>query len=152
MFEWVVMPFRLKNAGATFQQAMNFIFHELISSCMEVYIDDLVVKSTNFNQYLQDLEQAFTRTSRHQLKMNPAKCAFSLSAGHFLGFLVHHRGIELDNNKAKAIIEARPPRNKKELQSLIGKVNFLRRFIANSAGKLKAFSSLLKLKTSNQFV
>ena len=142
------MPFGLKNAGVTFQRAINFIFHELIGGCMEVYIDNLVVKSTNFNQHLRDLEQAFTKIRRHQLKMNPTKCAF----GHFWGFLVHHRGIKVDSNKAKAILEARPPRNKKELQSLIGKVNFFRRFIANSAGKLKAFTSLLKLRAADQFV
>ncbi|KAM1764144.1 hypothetical protein ACFX11_003422 [Malus domestica] len=83
--------------------------------------------------------------------MNPAKCAFGVSAGNFLGFLVHHRGIEVDENKARAIISAPPPTTKKQLQSLLGKINFLRRFIANSAGKMKAFSTLLKLKDSDTF-
>ncbi|KAM1677541.1 hypothetical protein PS2_037427 [Malus domestica] len=65
--------------------------------------------------------------------MNPAKYAFAVSAGNFLGFLMHHRGIEVDKNKARAIISAPPPTTKKQLQSLLGKINFLRRFIANSA-------------------
>ncbi|CAL8992752.1 unnamed protein product, partial [Prunus brigantina] len=73
------------------------------------------------------------------------------NAGNFLGFLVHQRGIEIDKNKAKSIIEALPPRNKKELQSLLGKINFLRRFISNSAGKIQPFSSLLRLKQEHTF-
>ena len=84
--------------------------------------------------------------------MNPAKCAFRVLAGNFLGFLVHSQGIEVDKNKAKAVLEARSPRNKKELQSLIGKVNFLRRFITNSVGKMKAFSPLLRLKSVEDFI
>ncbi|KAM1966177.1 hypothetical protein ACFX15_046429 [Malus domestica] len=83
--------------------------------------------------------------------MNPAKCVFGVSAGNFLGFLVHHRGIEVDDNKARAIINGPPPTTKKQLQSLLGKINFLRRFIANSAGKMKVFSTLLKLKDSDKF-
>ncbi|KAM2824991.1 hypothetical protein COP1_034841 [Malus domestica] len=88
---------------------------------------------------------------QHNLKTNPAKCAFGVSAGTFLGFLVHHRGIEVDENKARTIINALPLTMKKQLQSLLGKINFLRRFIANSAGKMKAFSTLLKLKDSDKF-
>ncbi|CAL8992893.1 unnamed protein product [Prunus brigantina] len=83
--------------------------------------------------------------------MNPKKCVFGVSAGNFLGFLVHQRGIEIDKNKAKAIIDAPPPKNKKGLQSLLGQINFLRRFIANSAGKVEPFSSLLKLKDEEKF-
>ena len=75
-----------------------------------------------------------------------------VSVGNFLGFLVHSQGIEVDKNKAKAMLEARPPRNKKELQSLICKVNFLRRFVANLAGKMKAFSPLLRLKSTEDFI
>jgi hypothetical protein len=89
---------------------------------------------------------------RHQLKMNPLKCAFGVKAGNFLGFLVHNRGIEIDKNKAKAIMQAKPPTNKKELQRLLGQINFLRRFISNVAGRTKAFSPLLKLKSNEEFV
>ncbi|KAM1243182.1 hypothetical protein ACFX2G_035468 [Malus domestica] len=83
--------------------------------------------------------------------MNPAKCAFGVSAGNFLGFFVHHRGIEVDENKACAIINAPPSTTKKQLQSLLGKINFLCQFITNSAGKMKAFSTLLKLNDSDTF-
>ncbi|KAM1184237.1 hypothetical protein ACFX15_013225 [Malus domestica] len=151
-YEWVVMPFGLKNAGATYQRAMNTIFHDLIGTIVEVYIDDVVIKSKRRRTHLDDLRQAFLRMRQHNLKMNPAKCAFGVSAGNFLGFLVHHRGIEVDANKARAIVDAPPPTTKKQLQSLLGQINFLRRFIANSAGKMKAFSTLLKLKDSDKFV
>ena len=101
--------------------------------------------------HLDDLRQAFLRMRRHHLKMNPAKCAFGVSADNFLGFLIHHRDIEVDENKARAIIKAPPTTTKKQRQSLLGQINFLRRFIANSAGKMKAFSIILKLKDSNKF-
>ena len=74
------------------------------------------------------------------MKINLAKYAFGVLTGNFLGFLVNSQRIEVDKNKTNAMLEARPLRNKKELQSLIGKVNFLRRFIANLASKIKVFS------------
>ncbi|KAM2563613.1 hypothetical protein TB2_011996 [Malus domestica] len=120
-YEWVVMPFGLKNAGATYQRAMNTIFHDLIGTIVEVYINDVVVKSKHRQTHLDDLRQAFLRMRQHNLKMNPAKCAFGVSAGNFLGFLVHHRGIEVDENKARAVINAPPPTTKKQLQSLLDK-------------------------------
>ena len=84
--------------------------------------------------------------------MKLPKCTFGVSADNFLGFLVHSQGIYVDKNKTKAILEARPPRNKKELQSLNDKVNFLRRIIANSARKMKAFLPLLRLKLAKNFI
>jgi hypothetical protein len=89
LFEYVVMTFRLKNAGATYQRAMNYIYHDLIGKLMEIYIDDIVVKSTSIGGHLGDLRQVFEQTRRFRLKMNPKKCAFGVSAGQFLGFLVH---------------------------------------------------------------
>ncbi|CAL2270791.1 unnamed protein product [Prunus armeniaca] len=124
-FEYVVMPFALKNAGATYQRAMNAIFHDMISRNLEVYIDNVVIKSKSRLGHLDDLRSAFERMRRHQLKMNPKKCAFGVSARNFLGFLVHQRGIKIDKNKAKAIIDAPPPKNKKGVQSLLGQINFL---------------------------
>ena len=81
---------------------------------------------------------------KHGLKMNPLKCAFCVQAGDFLGFVVHKKGIEINQNKIKAVMEAKAPSTKKELQSLLGKINFLRRFISNLSGKTQAFSPLLR--------
>ena len=99
---------RVKNAVATYQKAMNAIFHDLIGKNMEVYIDDVVVKLINVSQHLMDLEQAFVKMRLHNLKMNPTKCILRVSVGNFLDFLVHHQGIEVDRNKAKAIQKAIP--------------------------------------------
>jgi len=99
-YEWVMMPFGLKNAGATYQRAMNFIFHDLIGKSMQVYIDDVVVKSPSHDQHLLDLRDAFLKMRKFGLKMNPLKCGFGVSAGKFLGFLVKKTGIEVDKNKA----------------------------------------------------
>ncbi|CAN6586637.1 unnamed protein product [Malus baccata var. baccata] len=150
-YEYLVKPFGLKNAGATYQRAMNAIFHDLIGHNMEVYIDDIVVKSKTEEQHLIDLTQALTRMRVHKLKMNPKKCAFGVRAGNFLGFLVHQRGVELDKNKARAIMESSSPTNKVQLQRLLGKINFLRRFIANLAGKIQPLTPLLKLKDKENF-
>jgi hypothetical protein len=96
LFEYVVMTFGLKNAGTTYQRAMNYIYHDLISKLVEIYIDDVVVKSTSTGGHLEDLRQVFEWTKRFRLKMNPKKCTFGVSAGQFLGFLVHEWGIEID--------------------------------------------------------
>ena len=95
LFEYLVMTFGLKNAGATYQRDMNYIFHDLIGKLVEIYIDDVMVKSTLAGGHLEDLRQVLERTRRFGLRMNPKKCAFGVSAGQFLGFLVHERGIEI---------------------------------------------------------
>ena len=83
------MTFGLKNVGATYQRAMNYIFYELISKIVEIYIDDVVVKSKGHQEHLADLRRAFECTRRHGLKMNLNKCTFGVSAGQFFGFMVH---------------------------------------------------------------
>ena len=77
------MPFGLKNAGATYQRAMHEIFYSLISNFMEVYIDDVIVKSKANEQHLEHLTKTFERMRLHRLKMNPLKCAFGVLAAHF---------------------------------------------------------------------
>ena len=84
LFEYMVMTFGLKNAGATYQRAMNYIFHDLIGKLVEIYIDDVVVKSATTGGHLEDLRQVLERTRRFGLRMNPKKCAFGVLAGKFL--------------------------------------------------------------------
>ena len=93
------MPFGLKNAGATYQRAMNAIFHDMIDHHMEVYIDDIVVKSKKASDHVVHLRKSFERIRIYHLKLNPLKCTFSVQAGNFLGFLVHQRGVEIDKIK-----------------------------------------------------
>jgi hypothetical protein len=85
LFEWIVMTFGLRNAGATYQQAMNLIFHDLLGILMEVYIDDMVIKSACFMDHLADLKVALERMRKYGLRMNPLKCAFGVSWTVFWG-------------------------------------------------------------------
>jgi RNase H-like domain found in reverse transcriptase/Reverse transcriptase (RNA-dependent DNA polymerase) len=139
-----VMPFGLKNAGATYQRAMTKIFDDLIHKIVECYVDDLVIKAMSYEEDLQYLEVVFKRLREHALKLNPLKCAFMVSSGKFLGFVIRHRGIEIDPDKIKAITELSPPKNLKQLRSLQGQLAYIRRFIANLSGKIQPFTRLTK--------
>ena len=103
IYYYKVMPFGLKIAGATYQRAMQRIFDDILHKNVECYVDDLVVKSKKRMEHLQDLRQVFERLHRYQLKMNPMKCAFGVTSGKFLGFIVRQRGIEIDRLKIDAI-------------------------------------------------
>ena len=111
-FLYTVMPFSLKNAGPVYQWAMTAVFHGMLHHEVEVYVDDLVVKSTKANRHLCDLEKVFKHCRKFCLKMNPLKCAFGVTAGKFLVFFVHRRGIEVDGDKIKSIMEMPPPLSK----------------------------------------
>ena len=150
-FELLVMPFGLKNDNATYQKAMNAIFHDMLGHHMEIYIDDIVVKSKKATEHVNHLRKSFKRMRLHQLKLNPLKCAFGVQAGNFLGFLIHQRGIEVNQNKVKTIISTKAPQNKKEVQKFLGQVNYLRRFISMLAEKTKVFYDLIKLKEVEEF-
>jgi hypothetical protein len=151
LFEWVVMTFGLKNAGATYQRAMNLIFHELLGNTVEVYIDDIVVKSAEFSSHIADLRKAFDKMRRYGLKMNPRKCAFGVLAGKFLGFIIHEHGIEIDHDRIKSIRNVGLPTYKLEVQKSVGKINYLWRFISNLARKIDAFTPILRLKNDAEF-
>ncbi|KAK0577568.1 hypothetical protein LWI29_035209 [Acer saccharum] len=105
LYCYKVMPFGLKNAEATYQRLANKLFKPLIRKSMEVYIDDMITKSQEAHQHPEDLRQTFQVIRENQIRLNPAKCAFGVAAGKFLGFMVHERGIEANLEKIKAIIE-----------------------------------------------
>jgi hypothetical protein len=92
LFEWVVMTFGLKNDSATYQRAMNLIFHDLLGIILEIYIDDVIVKSDSMDNHFANLRLALERICQYGLKMNLLKCAFGVSAGKFLGFIIHEHG------------------------------------------------------------
>jgi hypothetical protein len=119
----------------------------LHSIIVEVYIDDIVVKSAGLNSHLVDLRLAFEKMRRYGLKMNPLKCAFGVSADKFLGFILHEKGVKIDPKMIESIRKVQAPTCKKDLQRFLGKVNYLRRFICNLSGKVGAFTHLLQLKS-----
>ena len=101
--------------------------------------------------HLADLILALERMRRYGLKMNPLKCAFGVSAGMFLDFIIHEKGIEIDPKRVEAMKRVEAPTCKKDLQKFLGKVNYLRRFISNLSGKIDAFTPILWLKNETEF-
>uniref|UniRef100_A0A2N9G8A8 RNase H type-1 domain-containing protein n=1 Tax=Fagus sylvatica TaxID=28930 RepID=A0A2N9G8A8_FAGSY len=143
-FYYTVMPFGLKNAGATYQRTMTAMFHDMMHKEIEDYVDDIVVKSKKREDHLRILRKVFDRCRLYKLKMNPLKCAFGVSAGKFLGFLVHNRGIDVDPAKASAIATMKAPTSHKELKSFLGRLSYIRRFIPGLAAVTATFMPLMK--------
>ncbi|KAL0411720.1 UNVERIFIED_CONTAM: Pro-Pol polyprotein [Sesamum latifolium] len=132
-FCYVAMPFGLKNAGATYQRLVDKIFRPQIGRNVEVYVDDMLVKSKKAADHVKDLEETFSVLRKYKLKLNPAKCAFGVQSGRFLGFMVTQRGIEANPLKIKAIIDMKAPTCLNEAQRLTGRIAALSRFISKSA-------------------
>ena len=138
------MPFGLKNTGTTYQRLMNRMFASQIGRNVQVYVDDMLVKSQREEDHLEDLRETFDTLRSYNMKLNPGKCAFEVTTGKFLGFMVLQRGIEAKPDKIRAIIEMKPPRNVKEVQSLNGKVVVLNRFVSRATDKCLPFFRTLK--------
>lgn len=101
LYYYKVMPFGLKNVGATYHRLMTKIFKPLIGHTVEVYIDDIVVKSKTRDEHNQHLEEVFCLLRKYDMKLNPSKCTFGVSTDKFLGFIVTQRGIEVNQIKSK---------------------------------------------------
>ena len=139
-----VMSFGLKNAGATYQRLVNRMFQKQISVTMEVYIDDMLVKSTTAELHIAHLSEAFQILRNYNMKLNPAKCAFGVSAEKFLGFIVNHRGIEANPDKIKVMLDMPSPSGIKEVQLLTGRITALSRFASKASDKCQPFFEVLK--------
>ena len=107
-------------------------------------MDDIVVKSKTRVGHFQILKQVFERCRKYKLRMNPRKCAFGVSVGKFLRFLVHHRGISVDQAKATAITTMKMPTTVRELKSFLGRVSYIKRFVSGLASATSSLSKLLK--------
>ena len=144
LFCYKVMSFGLKNAGATYQRLVNHMFRPQIGQNVEVYVDDMLVKSLDEERHLDDLQETFDTLRRHQMKLNPNKYAFGVSSGKFLGFMVSQRGIEANPDKIQAILDMEPPKNIKEVKSLTGRVAALNRFVSKATDKYLPFFKTLR--------
>ena len=143
-FYYTIMSFGLKNAGVIYQTTMTAMFHDMMHREIEDYVDDIVVKSKMRKDHFGILKKVFERYRLYKLKMNPLKCAFGVSAGKFLGFLVHQCGIDVDPTRASAIATMKPPTTHKELKIFLGKLSYIRRFIPGLAVVTSTFAPLLK--------
>ena len=134
-----VMPFGLKNVGATYQRLVTKIFRPLIGKTMEIYIDDMLVKSKERPDRTKHLQENFELLCTNCMKLNPLKCAFGVSSGKFLGFMVTQRGIEANPIQLKAIMKSQTPTTRKGVQQLIDRLAALGQFISRFTDRLKPF-------------
>ena len=119
----------------TYQRLVNRMFEKHIGASTKVYIEDMLVKSVKAELHVDHLAESFQVLKDYKMKLNPTKCAFGVSAGKFLGFIVNSRGIEANPFKIKAMLDMQPPSNTKEIQRLIGRIVALSRFVSRSSEK-----------------
>ncbi|GJP43629.1 hypothetical protein CLOM_g3070 [Closterium sp. NIES-68] len=143
-YEYTVMPFGLTNAPSTFQLTMNGVFRDLLDKCVIIYLDDILIHSKTREQHLKDLEAVFQRLQQHRLITKGSQCEFLKQELEFLGHLISTEGIRIDPKKIWAIQEWKPPTNLQQLQSFLGFVNYVRRFIPNMAGLTGPLTDLLQ--------
>ncbi|KAK8951016.1 hypothetical protein KSP39_PZI003142 [Platanthera zijinensis] len=143
-FSYKMMPFGLKNAGATYQRMMDRIFRDQRGRNLEVYVDDLMVKSKCVDSHLRDLEETFATLRRFKMRLNPLKCVFGASRGKFLGHLLTPAGVEPNPDKVQAILDLESPRSAKEVQRLTGKLAGLSRFHSRSGDRCSSFFKVLR--------
>ena len=139
-----VMSFGLKNVGATYQRLMDKVFSHIMGKCVEVYVNDMVVKCPSHHQHAKDLSAIFSALRQYNLRLNPKKCVFGVDRGKFLGFMLTQRGIEANPEKCNAIIEMRSPNNVKEVQCLISRLTAISRFLPKLAEQTQPIIQLLK--------
>ncbi|GJS43615.1 reverse transcriptase domain-containing protein [Tanacetum coccineum] len=145
-------PFNLKNARATYQRLVDKAFEKQIGRNLEVYVDDLVIKSHTKSEILRDIEETFHNLRKINLKLNPKKCTFGVEEGAFLGYVVSTKGIKACPEKVEAVVKLHSPQTLKEAQSLNGKLASLNRFISKSAEKSLPFFKTLKRCIKKRFL
>jgi hypothetical protein len=113
---YVTMPFGLKNTGATYQRTMQKCLADQIGCNIHAYMDDIAVVSKKQDDLIADLQEAFTNLRKNNMMLNPMKCVFGVPAGQLLGFIISHRGIEVNLEKIKAILDISRPNDPKDVQ------------------------------------
>ena len=124
------MSFGLKNAGATYQRMATTLFHDMMYKEIEVYVDDMMVKSITRVDHFEALDRFLARVEKYNLRLNPKKCVFGVTSGKLLGHIVSQRGIEVDPDKVKAIQNMPVPKTEKEVRGFLGKIQYISRFIS----------------------
>jgi hypothetical protein len=143
-FMYSKMPFGLMNAGATFQRAMDIAFVGEKDKFVLIYLDDITVYSSSHEEHLKHLKRVFLKCRQFGISLNPKKSQFALRKGKLLGHIVSAEGVMIDPARVEAIQKLSLPRSKKDIQSLLGKINFVRRFVPNFAELVKHITCMLK--------
>ena len=128
----------------TYQRLVTKMFRPMLGKTMEVYIDDMLIKSKERPDHAAHLQQVFDLLKTYGMKINPEKCAFGVSAGRFLGFMMTQRGIEANSSQLKAILESPAPSSRKEVQRLMSRLATLGHFISRFTDRLKPFFTALR--------
>ncbi|GKD96379.1 reverse transcriptase domain-containing protein [Tanacetum coccineum] len=147
IFCYTKMPFGLRNAGATYQRLVDKAFHKQIGRNLEVYVDDLVIKSRTEDEIVRDIEETFKTLREINMKLNPKKCTFGVEEGMFLGYKVNSKGLKVCPDKVDVVLSLPSPKCLKDVQKLNGKLASLNRFLAKSAEKSLPFFKTLKKST-----
>ena len=142
-YYYKVMPFGLKNTGSTYQRMMSRMFESQLEKNIEIYIDDMVVKSKVVSEHLGDFGDILEVLRKYKLRLNASKCSFGVGSGKFLGYMVTHRRIEVNPDQIKAINNLQSPRNPKKVKKLIGMAVDLNRFISRLANRCRPFFLLI---------
>ncbi|GAU50258.1 hypothetical protein TSUD_409040 [Trifolium subterraneum] len=135
-------------SGATYQRMMNKVFHNEIRDMLEVYMDDMIVKSEEEIDHTVHLKTVFDQAKKFNMRFNPEKCTFEVKAGKFLGFYLTERGIEANPDKCRAFFDYPTPKSKKSIQTLNGMLTSMARFVAKSAQHALPLFRLLKKETT----
>jgi len=144
LYEWAVMSFGLTNAPAVFQYLMNDIFHDLLDVCVIIYLDDILVYSTDPSKHHDQVREVLRRLQENELFVKPEKCVFDAEEVEFLGMKVSGKGVEMSEDKVEAVLEWPAPSNVKEVQSFLGFANFYRRFINGFSRIAKPLTKLTR--------
>nr|GEV12827.1 reverse transcriptase domain-containing protein [Tanacetum cinerariifolium] len=152
IFCYSKMSFGLKNAGATYQCLVDKAFQKHIGRNLEVYVDDLVIKSQTKKEVIREIEEMFKTLREINMKLNPKKYAFEIREGTFLGYKVDTDGLRVCLNKVEAVLSLSSPKCLKDVQNLNGKLASLNRFLSKSAEiSLPFFKTLKKCTKKNDF-
>nr|GEW05233.1 reverse transcriptase domain-containing protein [Tanacetum cinerariifolium] len=144
VFCYSKMPFGLKNVGATYQHLVDKAFQKQIGRNLEVYVDDLVIKSHTKHEIIRDIDETFKTLKEINLNLNPKKCTFEIEEGMFLGYKVNTKGIMVCRDKVRAILSLPFPKCLKDVQKLNGKLASLNIFLSKSVEKSLPFFKTLK--------
>ena len=145
------MPFGLKNASATYQHVATTLLHDLIHKEVEIYVDDMIVKSKDHEGHIPTLRKFFEGIQFYKLRLNPKKCTFGVTSRKLLGFIVSQRGIEVNLDKIKAIVEMKPPKTEKEILEFLGRIQYISRFIAQLTMTCEPLFRLIKKEVPTEW-
>ena len=141
---YTVRPFSLKNARAIYQRMATVLLYDMMHYEVEVYVDDMIVRSKDRESHIVNLRKFFERIKEYRLRLNPQKCTFEVIAGKLLGFLMSGRGIEVDPSKIKAILEMPQPKSEIEVRGFLDRLRCISRFIAKHISTCKPFFKFLR--------